>query len=543
MQEAYFSVAINKQFFKYLKFLWDGQLFHFVCLPFGLASVPKVFTRILRPIYAWFRQQCIRCAYYIDDSLNMDRNFQLCLNNTHTMVNVLESLGFTINKKKSILNPVQRITFFWFIIDSVKFLVILLEEKVKKISNFARLLLEKENISAHILASFIGFILNAFYAVFEGPLPYRSLERDKILALNGTWNFENRVILSDKSREELRWWSDNVDKKKGKTIRPDKVSVTCRSDASFLGWGAYDVSPGKSANGRWSEQELAFSINYLELKAVFFALQSLYSDVKDKHIEIQCDYVSCVKYIRDLGGISSPDMDYLASDIWHWCISRNIFISAVHIAGVSNVQADFLSRHSSDSTEWMLKKQIFDRLCRQCFMPDVDLFASQLNKQLDTFVSWFPEIGAYRNDAFSFSWHEFSPYIFCPFDLVGKVVTKIVSDKVQEVLLIIPHWRSQIWFPMIVSNLISLPIRLPRRRDLLTLPHNNQVHPLAKKMRMVAVVLSGDCLKVAEFQSQLLRSSSVHGRKEQGNNMPLPGTSGIFVVYADVPIPLIQLKW
>ena len=73
------------------------------------------------------------------------------------------------------------------------------------------------------------------------------------------------------------------------------------------------------------------------LKAVFFALQSLYSDVKDKHIEIQCDNDSCVKYIRDLGGITSLDMDYLASDIWHWCISCNIFISAVHIhvAGVS----------------------------------------------------------------------------------------------------------------------------------------------------------------------------------------------------------------
>ena len=65
--------------------------------------------------------------------------------------------------------------------DSVRFLVILPEEKVQKISNFACLLLEKENISAHILASFIGLILNAFYAVFEGPLHYRSLERDKII--------------------------------------------------------------------------------------------------------------------------------------------------------------------------------------------------------------------------------------------------------------------------------------------------------------------------------------------------------------------------
>ena len=542
LQEAYLSCPINPGFFKFLKFIWDGQLYEFVVLPFGLASAPKVFTKILKPIYAWFRQQCIRCAYYIDDSLNMDRNFQVCLNNTETMVSVLESLGFTINKKKSVLYPVERITFFGFIIDSEKFLVILPEEKVKKIKNLAHFLLEQEIISARLLASFIGLVLNAFYAVFEGPLHYRSLERDKIIALDGTWNFENSVNLSVRSREELQWWKDNVDKKNGKRIRPDNVSITCRSDASFLGWGAYDVSTGKSTNGRWSEQELVFSINYLELKAIYFALQSLYADVRNKHIEIQCDNVSAVKYIRDLGGITSPDMDYLASEIWHWCLSRNIFISAVHIAGASNLRADFLSRHFSDSTEWMLKRQIFDRLCRQCFVPDVDLFASRLNKQLDTFVSWFPEVGAYRNDAFSFSWHEFLPYIFCPFNLVGKVVTKIITDKVQKALMIIPHWRSQIWFPLIVSNLVSLPIRLPRHRDLLTLPHNNQVHPLAKKMRMVAVLLSGDSLRVAEFQSQLLRSSSAHGRKELESNMPQPGTSGIFGVYGDVAVPLIQLK-
>lgn len=41
----------------------------------------------------------------------------------------------------------------------------------------------------------------------------------------------------------------------------------------------------------------------------------------------------------------------------------------------------------------------------------------------------------------------------------------------EKALLIIPYWKSQPWFPLIVSNLISYPIRLPRHRDLLTLPH------------------------------------------------------------------------
>ena len=133
LQNAYFSVPINKQFYRFLKFIWNGELWHFICLPFGLSSAPRVFTKILKPIYAWFRQQAIRCSYYIDDSLNMDQNYQVCLKNAKSMVAVLESLGFTINKQKSVLIPTQIITFFGFELDSVRFLVILPEVKVQKI--------------------------------------------------------------------------------------------------------------------------------------------------------------------------------------------------------------------------------------------------------------------------------------------------------------------------------------------------------------------------------------------------------------------------
>ena len=95
---------------------------------------------------------------------------------------------------------------------------------------------------------------------------------------------------------------------------------------------------------------------------------------------------------------------------------------------------------------------------------------------------------------------------------------------------------------MVVSNLVSLPIRLPRHRDLLTLPHNSQEHPMAKKLTMVAVIISGNSSKVREFQLQHLRSSSVHGKKEQVSSMLVHGNSGIFGVCCGVSIPLLRLK-
>ena len=545
MKNAYFSVSVHPFFRRFLKFIWNGQLYHFVCVPFGLSPAPRLFTKILRPIFAWFRLHGIRCSYYIDDSINMNKNKDVCAKNAITVANTLESLGFTINKEKSAMVPAQRIVSFGFLIDSLKFLVYLTDEKVSKIYNLAKILLERETIVVRQLASFIGLVINAFFAVLEAPLHYRNLERNKLMGLEATEcidRFENKMLLSTESKKDLQWWIDNVQKKNGKRIRPKNVDIFCRSDASFLGWGAYELSSEQVANGRWTEDELQFSINYLELLAIFYALQSLFVSMSDVHIHFQCDNTCAVSYIKNFGGMCSIQMDNLAGEIWQWCLDRNIYISASHLSGVENFTADFLSRNFSDSTEWMLKKDIFDRICKHIFMPDIDLFASRLNKQLEKFVSWYPEPGCFMTDAFSFSWHDYNPYIFPPFSLIGRVVNKVIDDKVDRAILIIPFWRSQSWFPLVLSNMISSPVRLPRHQDLLTLQFSQETHPLAKKLTMVAVVLSGRDWRHREYQLGLQTSSLALGDKEQGNNTVWPGKNGIFGILFNVEIPFVRLK-
>ena len=130
-----------------------------------------------------------------------------------------------------------------------------------------------------------------------------------------------------------------------------------------------------------------------------------------------------------MGGMTSPVMDKLAMQIWEWCIERDIYLSVSHICSELNTATDFSSRNFSDSSEWMLKIEIFQWLCNQCFVPNIDLFASRSNFQVNKFVSWFPEPGAFRNDAFSFSWNGFRPYIFPPFALVGRCLNKYLKTK------------------------------------------------------------------------------------------------------------------
>ena len=471
----------------------------------------------------------------------MNQEREVCKENTMTIVQTLEQLGFITNRKKSVLIPTQRLVFFGFIIDSVEFKIFLTEEKLQKIILCAKKLLEKKVVIIRDLASFIGLIINAFYAVFEAPLHYRALERNKVKGLGVNMNFDDTVVLSDSSTYELKWWLKNVISKNGKKIRPPKVSLRCRTDASLTGWGAIDMTSKISAQGRWSATEASFHINHLELLAMFFALQSLYSSKCSVHIEIQSDNVSAVSYCNDFGGMASEAMDSVARMMWNWCIERDIHISAVYIPGCLNT-ADFFSRNFSESTEWMLKRDIFVRVCKNCFTPDIDLFASRLSKQLDRFVSWFPEPGASFYNAFTIDWSSYKPYLFPPFNLVGKVVNKLVKDEVEQAILIFPLWPAQSWFPLLLECISSFPMRLPRHKDLLTLPYNGNAHPLCRRMKIIAVEVSGWPSKVQAFREKLQRSSLGPGVQGRRNNIDMLGTGGALGVIQGQTIPFIRLK-
>ena len=324
-------------------------------------------------------------------------------------------------------------------------------------------------------------------------------------------------------------------------MRPNQVEHYCRCDASLCGWGSIELSTNKHANGRWSAKEAKLSINILELLAICYSLQSFYNKLVNTHIQIESDNVSAIKYMNDMGGMTCNVMDSIAKEIWEWCVKRNLFVSAVHVPGIENT-ADFFSRNFSDSTEWMLKTDIFNRVCLQFFKPDIDLFASRLNRQLDMFVSWFPEPGAYHVNAFSFSWSGICPYIFPPFGLLGKVINKVKKEGVEKAIVIFPLWRSQSWFPMLIEVLSDFPVRLPRHRDLLTLPHNGMEHPLARKTTMVAAVISGNHLKVKAFYEKLPMLSSNPGDLEHSNSMNWHGRNDIFGVYSGKLVHLLPLK-
>ena len=87
-----YSIPVSEHDQKYLKFMFDGQLYAFTCLPNGLCSGPRKFTKLLKAPLATLRE-----AGHIDNIFNMGLTYDECMRNVIDTVNLLDSLGFTIH--------------------------------------------------------------------------------------------------------------------------------------------------------------------------------------------------------------------------------------------------------------------------------------------------------------------------------------------------------------------------------------------------------------------------------------------------------------
>ena len=173
--------------------------------------------------------------------------------------------------------------------------------------------------------------------------------------------------------------------------------MTIESDASNTGWGARQGE--MQTGGCWSVNEASNHINYLELLALFLALQCFAKQKHNTTILLKMDNVTAVTYINKMGGTQSEGLCHLALTIWNWCLQQNIFLIAEYLPGEENTVADEESRNVKDRCDWMLNPRIFRQVQALMGPLEIDLFASRLTKQLQRFYSWRPDPEAESTDA------------------------------------------------------------------------------------------------------------------------------------------------
>jgi len=268
--------------------------------------------------------------------------------------------------------------------------VTLSRSKALKLQLACQQVLDKKRLTIWDMAQILGSLSATSPGNRFAKLYAKKMETDKTRALStACGNYDARCYLSAEAKIDVLWWITNIQHVYRPILIADPAHVLY-TDASHQGWGRFYTNTKLSEGGRWTPEENCMHINYLELLAVLYSLRSHLHQVSDCHVRVFTDNTVTMLCINQQGSTHSDDCNNISRSIWEWCIERNIWLSLAFCPGKENVKADKASRVFNDETEWQLDRKIFKRICKVFGKPEIDLFASRLNRQVKTYCAWHP---------------------------------------------------------------------------------------------------------------------------------------------------------
>ncbi len=123
LKDAYYSVPIAEDHKKYLRFQFQGVTYEYQCLPFGLSSAPRAFTKLLKPVISILRSSGIQVVIYLEDLLLLHQDAAELQGIFQLVSTLLTDLGFIIKLEKCSQSSVQAIIFLGAMLDSEKAVV------------------------------------------------------------------------------------------------------------------------------------------------------------------------------------------------------------------------------------------------------------------------------------------------------------------------------------------------------------------------------------------------------------------------------------
>lgn len=106
-KDAYYSMYVRPEDRKWLQFMWKGRHYRFTCLPQGLSSAPRIFTKLMKPVFSHLRSLGIVVLCYLDDCLFIASSVALLQAQVSYALRFFDSLGLTTNVRQSALEALE----------------------------------------------------------------------------------------------------------------------------------------------------------------------------------------------------------------------------------------------------------------------------------------------------------------------------------------------------------------------------------------------------------------------------------------------------
>ena len=173
--DAYFHIPVHPRSRKYLRFFLNSKAYQFTALPFGLATAPLEFTKVVKEVKLMAQTRGIRIHQYLDDWLLRAPCPETCQRNTQTLLALCRELGWVVNMKKSELVPQQVFSFVGYRFDLLTGRVLPMTERWEMLAKllFVR---NRDSCTVRQFMSLIGLLTATEKQVWLGRLHMRPIQ-------------------------------------------------------------------------------------------------------------------------------------------------------------------------------------------------------------------------------------------------------------------------------------------------------------------------------------------------------------------------------
>ena len=176
LKDAYFQIQINPRHRPFLRFAFEGHVYQYAVLPFGLSLAPRTFTKCMDTALAPLRSQGLRILNYLDDWLILAQSRTELLSHRAVLLDHLETLGLSVNWTKSSLQPSQSISFLGIDLNSVTMTARLSTQRTRCVRRLAASFQMGSRTPLKIFQKMLGYMASASAVLQLGLLHMRPLQ-------------------------------------------------------------------------------------------------------------------------------------------------------------------------------------------------------------------------------------------------------------------------------------------------------------------------------------------------------------------------------
>ena len=448
LKHAYFHLGLADDLRPYVCFNVENRIFQYQTACFGLSTLPQQWQSLMKIFLKKWRTAGFLTWVYLDDILLVGASASEVQKKINLMVEDLQAAGLVINVPKSQLIPTQRIEHLGFEVDLAKGVLQVPSGKMKLIRKELGKLLTKREMSTRQMAAILGTV-----RAFLMAMPWLRAFTDELVQFvnhQKILGWDKKVLIPETLQLQVKELGQKMEEWKGRNFQGKIAVRDLHSDSSTEAWAGLDTRTGQVVQEFWREKRI-LHINVKELEAAINTVRSLANG--GEHVRLSVDNSVAFAYLSKGGG-RIPALNKLVRPFLSWCMEKDITLELVQIKSAEDL-ADAPSRWKQDRGDYTLDPSLFKELVKmqnQRIAPQVDMFASPGNHQLQKFVSRYPHWQATASDALKCPLEKFTEvYANPPWKVIGKWMNRLRKNPRLKCLMITPLWASCGWWPQLLK--------------------------------------------------------------------------------------------